>query len=1457
MKLFFDIQRFSDINNSKSWYKVAGTDSADMITNTGSYVTISGNGGDDLITNDYGSYGAYNNKIFGDDGNDTIYAHGNNYITIDGGNGNDFINASGTAISINGGDGDDTINSYASDEESIVEAGEGNNYIDSNAPGVYSGGGDDTIYYSGSGDVEAGNGNNKIYNNGAYRIVTGSGNDYISNNLRGTYVMTGGGNDTIYNSSTTPGGYVDIEGNFNYYVGGNRYFYSSGNDVMYLVAGDTILGTATSSLLSGEDLIINTSNGSITVKDGRSRFVNVGATTYIGGNLGAAPAQLTNTKSDVRISGGGRDSTITSSGSNVTIVGGTGNDLINNSGSKATYVYAVGAGNDTINGANGGDTVYVNGYGCSTEKSGNDLLVNVLGSGTMTFKDSANKSLNVALTGNYNENTLTKINTNTITGTAADDTVKNWGKSVTIESGAGNDSISNWGESVNINSGAGDDYIYNAIDHAVVYGWYDTDNKIGPYGTGWIEYGTTKTSSLKVTYDQIDVAGKAGKLIPTDSMTYSHFNMINVSGGNNFSINGGDGNDTLYNNYGDGVIAGGGGNDVISLSSAFVTSINNTVIGGIGNNNTINGGTGNDTIYANTSYNDTIYTSSAVSGVNRIYQYANDDGNDVIFGFRPSDTIQITSGTYSTQKSGNDMLVRVGSGSITLKNAANKTLHITGTQGNNPVTTPPDTTPADTTPADTTPADTTSGGTNSVTINDSSSSPFTATDNVKYIRANDRTKPVMIVGNALANDIYCGSGGASVLGNGGNDYICGGDGKDSLLGGAGNDQIYGFDGNDTLFGGTDNDLIDGGEDNDLIYGDVGNDTLEGSSGNDTLSGGDGDDSLLGDSDNDSLSGGAGADTLNGGKGNDTLTGGTGADVFVSNTSGGNDVITDYAAEDRIKLIGVSNSNLKINGNDAIFEFGNGNSFTVKDSKFKVVTIEHSEGSTFSIIPNMVASITDTTSGGNSSDTTSGGSSSSSNTTSGGSSTDTTSGGDTDTNSGEIDDDFVKLTLTDDDGQERYIYYEDIYIVDASARSVDITIGGNYLPNSIYGGSGDDSICGETGNDFINGYAGNDTIRGGSGNDKIFGDYGNDKLYGDAGKDSLEGGNGKDFLSGGVGVDTLNGGKGNDTLTGGAGKDVFVYASGDGNDIITDYAVGDKIKITGAKISKASTSGTNVILTVGKGKITLKNAAGKKLSIYNNATALINTIVGASASNASNVTVDNSSSSTVTVGAAVKCIDASKRTKAVALIGNALANTIKGGSAVDTIYGGAGNDSILGNAGNDKLFGDAGNDTLTGGKGNDTLRGGSGADMFFYTAGDGNDVITDYTAQDKISVTGGTYTKSTVGNDVKIKVGSGSILLKNAKNKTVNINTSTKTSTTTSKSNSAFLIPNSSLTERWFTENDDNYSAVFTSDISSILKENSDVANLNYSYDVRSWPSTQINDILTSSIGFTNRIDIKK
>ena len=339
----------------------------------------------------------------------------------------------------------------------------------------------------------------------------------------------------------------------------------------------------------------------------------------------------------------------------------------------------------------------------------------------------------------------------------------------------------------------------------------------------------------------------------------------------------------------------------------------------------------------------------------------------------------------------------------------------------------------------------------------------------------------------------------------------------------------------------------------------------------------------------------------------------------------------------------------------------------------------------------------------------------------------------------------KITIVDENGEETTKTYSaesttltvtnstespltigsKIKVVNATKRTKAIEIIGNTLANSISGGTK------------------NDIIHGGAGNDTLLGNAGNDKLLGDAG------------------ADVLDGGKGNDTLTGGDGKDIFVYTAG--KDVISDYAAGDKIKFSAA-ISKSTVKGSNVVFTVGSGTLTVKNGKGKKITIVDeNGEETTKTY---SAAESTTLTVTNSTESPLTIGSKIKVVNATKRTTAIEIIGNTLANSISGGTKNDTIHGGAGNDTLLGNAGNDKLLGDAGADVLDGGKGNDTLTGGAGNDIFVYTAG--KDVISDYAAGDKIKFSAA-ISKSTIsGSNVVFTVGSGTLTVKNGTGKKITI-----------------------------------------------------------------------------------------
>ncbi len=143
---------------------------------------------------------------------------------------------------------------------------------------------------------------------------------------------------------------------------------------------------------------------------------------------------------------------------------------------------------------------------------------------------------------------------------------------------------------------------------------------------------------------------------------------------------------------------------------------------------------------------------------------------------------------------------------------------------------------------------------------------------------------------------------------------------------------------------------------------------------------------------------------------------------------------------------------------------------------------------------------------------------------------------------------------------------------------------------LYGNPGNDTLCGGAGEDTLYGGKDSDVIYGGAGvtdtadsadvlyggenSDTLYGNAGNDTLYGGTAvidpydnADSLYGGLGDDIIYGNGGNDTLYGNGGNDTLYGGAGADLFVFAAGDGADVIHGFRPEeDKLAISSAIFS---------------------------------------------------------------------------------------------------------------------------------------------------------------------------------------------------------------------------------------------------------------------------------------------------
>ena len=274
--------------------------------------------------------------------------------------------------------------------------------------------------------------------------------------------------------------------------------------------------------------------------------------------------------------------------------------------------------------------------------------------------------------------------------------------------------------------------------------------------------------------------------------------------------------------------------------------------------------------------------------------------------------------------------------------------------------------------------------------------------------------------------------------------------------------------------------------------------------------------------------------------------------------------------------------------------------------------------------------------------------------------------------------------------------------------------------------------------------------------------------GKVGNVSFKGGDEKDKIVVNANNATISGGKGNDTIQSSGLNVLFKYFAGDGNDLIKGFNSTSTLQIynDGSDV-KPVRQGLNLIVPVGDEKITLQGAA----LLFKPNIEIIRT-------KSTGLTVTNSSKSSVTVDSSIEVIDASSRTKAVKITGNALDNTILGGTGKDSLNGGAGNDKLYGDSGNDTLKGGAGNDELWGGVGNDKLYGGDGKDIFVYRPGEGTDTIYDWAADDMLKILkpngteGGAFTSSSFkSNKLTLAInGGGKVVFSGVSaNDTFNIN----------------------------------------------------------------------------------------
>lgn len=364
--------------------------------------------------------------------------------------------------------------------------------------------------------------------------------------------------------------------------------------------------------------------------------------------------------------------------------------------------------------------------------------------------------------------------------------------------------------------------------------------------------------------------------------------------------------------------------------------------------------------------------------------------------------------------------------------------------------------------------------------------------------------------------------------------------------------------------------------------------------------------------------------------------------------------------------------------------------------------------------------------------------------------------------------------------------------------------GNRISSNLENPENNLIIDGMGGNDYIYNYAHDSTISGGAGNDYIYNGGSVSyrvRLNGDAGNDYIYGSNGNYLLK----HMTINGGIGDDKIElMNVDNALIEYSSGDGNDTVYRFDGNDTLKISALSYT-LERKGFDLIVHVDDGSINLK---GCRLLV---ALGKVN-IDGTPENDLVNVEfydmeLDGDKLSllklnpdeVVDVSDApneIRIIDASKSQTSVKVIGNSSVDKFIGSDKADVFYTEppatqnsynvmyemASRNAFVAN---DLLSLDSAEDekqimTVSAGGGDDTIYGGEEkAKLYVYNAGDGSDVIYNFSVADTLNISGDSYSKKIIDNDVVVKVGNGEITLKEAAHlSTINIDGTGQQSSTT-------------------------------------------------------------------------------
>ncbi|MGV1908198.1 calcium-binding protein [Agrobacterium cavarae] len=210
--------------------------------------------------------------------------------------------------------------------------------------------------------------------------------------------------------------------------------------------------------------------------------------------------------------------------------------------------------------------------------------------------------------------------------------------------------------------------------------------------------------------------------------------------------------------------------------------------------------------------------------------------------------------------------------------------------------------------------------------------------------------------------------------------------------------------------------------------------------------------------------------------------------------------------------------------------------------------------------------------------------------------------------------------------------------------------------------------------------------------------GSDVILGFDSDDSINGRAGDDQINGGGGNDLITGGLGNDTLSGGDRADTYVYARGDGNDIVVEGRSYDdridKLVFTDINPSdvKLRRNGTDLTLDIAESGLGANDAGSVTIK------ATLNNDYG------SGIEQIHFPDGTIWSKDQLRILvlATSSSDEDDLIVGFDAADVIFGGKGNDVLIGGAGADELVGGDGDDEIHADAQDKWFSGGNGVDTL-----------------------------------------------------------------------------------------------------------------------------------------------------------